>query len=117
MSVALAARKAEDNYMKFLAFNDLIRIDEGKRGEAAEFQTSLSAAYRNRDMLLGLVGGRCTRCGTLQFPRTRVCVNPQCGATDTQEPYAFRDRTGKDYQLVGRLSRFHAQSAVTLWHD
>ncbi len=95
LGAALAARQPEDNYFKYLAFNDLIRVDEGKRGEAAEYQTSLSTAYRNRDMLLGLVGGRCTRCGTLQFPRTRVCVNPQCRATDTQEPYSFRDEPAK----------------------
>ena len=95
VSAALAARQPEDNYFKYLAFNELVRIDEGKRGEAAEYQTSLSTAYRNRDMLLGLVGGRCTRCGTLQFPRARVCVNPQCRATDTQEPYSFRDEPAK----------------------
>ena len=95
VGAALAARQPEDNYLKYLAYNDLIRIDEGKRGEAAEYQTSLSTAYRNRDMLLGLVGGRCIQCGTLQFPRTRVCVNPQCRATDTQEPYSFRDEPAK----------------------
>ncbi len=92
---ALAARQPETNYFKYLAFNDLVRIDEGKRGEAAEYQTSLSTAYRKRDMLLGLVGGRCTQCGTLQFPRMRVCVNPQCRATDTQEPHSFRDEPAK----------------------
>ncbi len=95
VGAALAARQPEDNYLKYLSYNDLISIDEGKRGEAAEYQTSLSTAYRNRDMLLGLVGGRCTQCGTLQFPRARVCVNPQCRATDTQEPYSFRDELAK----------------------
>ncbi len=95
VGAALAARQPEDNYLKYLSYNDLISIDEGKRGEAAEYQTSLSTAYRNRDMLLGLVGGRCTQCGTLQFPRARVCVNPQCRATDTQEPYSFRDEPAK----------------------
>ena len=92
---ALTVRQPDDNYFKYLTFNDLLLIDEGKRGEAAEFQTSLSTAYRNRDMLLGLIGGRCTQCGTLQFPRTRVCVSPQCRATDTQEPYSFRDEPAK----------------------
>ena len=95
VGAALAARQPEDNYLKYLSYNDLISIDEGKRGEAAEYQTSLSTAYRNRDMLLGLVGGRCTQCGTLQFPRARVCVNPQCRATDTQEPYSFRDEPAR----------------------
>ena len=56
------------------------------------------------------MGGRCTQCGTLQFPRTDVCVNPQCRATHTQEPHGFRDepatrclltlaRQGRDGQL------------------
>lgn len=92
---ALAEGQPEDNYFKYLAFNDLMRVDHGKRGEAAQFQTSLSTAYRRRDMLLGLVGGRCTQCGTLQFPRSDVCVNPQCRATHTQEPYSFRDEPAK----------------------
>ena len=95
VTAALAARQPEDNYLKYLCFNGLVEVEEGKRGEAAEFQTSLSTSYRNRDMLLGLVGGRCTQCGTLQFPRARVCVNPQCRATDTQEPHAFRDEPAK----------------------
>ena len=95
VTAALAARQVEDNYFKYLAFNGLVQTDEGKRGEAAEYQTSLSTAYRQRDMLLGLVGGRCTQCGTLQFPRARVCVNPQCRATDTQEPHSFRDEPAK----------------------
>ena len=92
---ALGARQSEENYFKYLCFNRLLDVEEGKRGEAAEFQTSLSTSFRNRDMLLGLVGGRCTQCGTLQFPRARVCVNPQCRATDTQEPYSFRDEPAK----------------------
>ncbi len=95
VAAALAARQPEDNYFKYLAFNGLVQTDEGKRGEAADYQTSLSTAYRKRDMLLGLVGGRCIRCGTLQFPRARVCVNPQCRATDTQEPHSFRDEPAK----------------------
>lgn len=92
---ALCEGRPEDNYFKYLAFNDLIRIDQGKRGEAAQFQTSLSTSYRRRDMLLGLVGGRCTQCGTLQFPRSDVCVNPQCRATHSQEPHSFRDEPAK----------------------
>ncbi len=95
VAAALAARRPEENYLKYLAFNNLVLVEEGKRGEASEYQTSLSTAYRERDMLLGLVGGRCTRCGTLQFPRARVCVNPQCRATDTQEPYSFRDEPAR----------------------
>ena len=34
---------------------------------------------------------RCKACGTVQFPRSRVCVNPRCLATDTQEPKSLVD--------------------------
>ena len=91
VSDALANRQPEDNYQKFLAFNDLIRLEKGMRAENDDYKTALSVTYRKRDMLLGLVGGRCTKCGALQFPRTEVCVNPQCRAHGTQEPYSFRD--------------------------
>jgi uncharacterized OB-fold protein len=43
-------------------------------------------------MILGLVGGRCTETGTVQFPRTRISVNPNNAAVDTQEPYKFAEK-------------------------
>lgn len=88
---ALENREAEDNYNKFLAFNDLVTLDKGMRAERDDYKTALTVNYRKRDMLTGLVGGKCTQCGTLQFPRADICVNPQCKAIDSQEPHAFRD--------------------------
>lgn len=87
----LAAGKTTDNYPMYLAFNDLIGLEKGMRAERDDYKTALTVTWRKRDMLLGLVGGRCTQCGTLQFPRTDVCVNPQCRAHHTQEPHPFRD--------------------------
>ena len=91
----LAAGKASENYHQYLAFNDLVALEKGMRAENNDFKTAVSVTYRKRDMLLALVGGRCTRCGTLQFPRTEVCVNPQCRAHHTQEPHPFRDTPAK----------------------
>jgi uncharacterized OB-fold protein len=88
---SLANGKATDNYHQYLAFNDLITLEKGMRAERDDYKTALTVTWRKRDMLLGLVGGRCTRCGTLQFPRQDVCVNPQCRAHHTQEPHPFRD--------------------------
>lgn len=88
---ALANRQEETNYQKYLAFNDLIALEKGMRAERDDYKTAMTVTYRKRDMLLGLVGGRCTQCGTLQFPRTDICVNPQCKAMHTQEPHSFRD--------------------------
>lgn len=87
----LADRKPEDNYQKYLAFNDLIVLDKGMRAENLDYNTALTVSYRKRDMLTSLVGGKCTQCGTLQFPRADICVNPQCGAMHTQEPVSFRN--------------------------
>jgi 3-hydroxy-3-methylglutaryl CoA synthase len=90
----LARRREETNYSKFLAFNDTIEIERGMRAEADKL-TALSAMWRNRKTVTSFVGGCCTKCGTLQFPKTRVCVNPNCGAIDTQEDQPFADKTGR----------------------
>lgn len=89
---ALANRQGESNYQKFLAFNGLIAIEKGMRAER-DNKTALTVLYRKRDMLLGLIGGICSKCGTPQFPRADVCVNPDCTAPHSQEPYSFVNET------------------------
>ena len=93
VSGALARRKEETNYLKFLAFNGLIQLEKGMRAEV-DRKTALTVLYRRNDMLMGLVGGKCNVCGTGQFPRSRVCVNPNCKAIDSQEPYSFAEQEG-----------------------
>ncbi len=56
-----------------------------------DHQTALTQLYRRRDMLFGLVGGECRTCGTRQFPRSRVCVNPNCNDMNSQDPFRFAD--------------------------
>ena len=90
----LARRREEANYAKYLAFNDNIEIERGMRAETDKL-TPLSALWRNREAVTGFVGGRCRICGTLQFPKSRVCVNPNCNALDTQEPHPFADKIGR----------------------
>jgi 3-hydroxy-3-methylglutaryl CoA synthase len=90
VKAALARRKEETNYMKYLAFNGLIELEKGMRAEIDK-RTALTVQYRKSDMLLGLVGGKCRQCGTAQFPRSRVCVNPNCKAVDSQDPYGFSE--------------------------
>lgn len=91
---SLERRKEETNYNKYLAFNDLVTIERGLRAEV-DRQTALSALYRKRDMLLGLIGGRCTICGTLQFPKSNICVNPNCNALGSQVDQPFADLSGR----------------------
>jgi hydroxymethylglutaryl-CoA synthase len=90
MAAALAAGKRESNYQRYLAFNDLIPVDKGMRADVDKF-TPLSTLYRKRDMLFGLVGGRCRICGTVQFPKSRICVSPNCNAVNSQDDQSFAD--------------------------
>jgi uncharacterized OB-fold protein len=93
VSGARARRKEETNYLKYLAYNGLIELEKGMRAEVDK-RTALSVLYRKNDMLLGLVGGKCRQCGTAQFPKSRICVNPNCGAVDSQDDYGFSERQG-----------------------
>jgi 3-hydroxy-3-methylglutaryl CoA synthase len=88
---ALAERKEENNYLKFLTFSGLVDWDKGMRAEK-DNKTALTTLYRNQDMILGLVGGRCRETGVVQFPRTRISVAPNNPGVDTQEPYRFAER-------------------------
>ena len=89
---SLARRKEEAIYQRYLAFNDLVALERGMRAEGDK-GTPLSLLYRNRDMITSLIGGRCRTCGTLQYPRGRYCVNPQCNALDSQDDQSFADRS------------------------
>ena len=90
----LARRREETNYQKFLAFNDTIQMERGMRSELDK-ATALSSLYRNRDTITGFMGGKCNVCGTLQFPKSKICVNPNCNAFHSQEPQPFSDLEGR----------------------
>src|SRR5262249_20556740 len=90
----LARRKEEPNYGRFLAFNDLIELHRGMRPETNRAR-ALSSLWRNRETVTSFIGGKCAKCGTLQMPRTDICVNPNCNAIGTQEPHAFADMAGR----------------------
>jgi len=91
---SLANRQEETNYHKFLAFNELITLEKGMRAER-DNKTALTALYRKRDMILGLIGGKCRECGTPQFPRQDICVNPDCAKAHSQDPYSFVEESAK----------------------
>lgn len=86
----IARRLESTNYMKYLFHRGLLSLDRGMRAEH-DSKTALTALWRNRKAVLGLVGGRCTRTGTIQFPRTDVSVNPNDHAIRTQEDYPLAE--------------------------
>jgi 3-hydroxy-3-methylglutaryl CoA synthase len=84
----------ESNYCKFLAFTGQLRLELGKRAEF-EQKPVLSALYRNRKAVMALVGARCTRTGTIQFPRSEISVDQDDPTIGTQEDYPLADRRAK----------------------
>jgi len=99
---SLENREPTDNYFKFLKFRDLVETEAGIRAEAPD-QTALTVLWRKRKMILGLVGGRCTVCGTPQYPQADICVNPECGALHSQEEYEFADVPGVVKSFTGDM--------------
>ena len=89
----LAERIEEQQYTRFLSHCGLLGVDFGMRAER-DNRTAHSASFRRHRDLLAFVGGRCTACGTVQFPRSHVCVNPQCRAFETQVTHPLAETRG-----------------------
>ncbi len=90
------------NHQKFLEFRELIDTEMGIRAEAPT-QTAMTALWRNRKMILGLVGGKCPLCGTAQWPKMDICVNPACREVTEMEDYEFSDRPATVKTFTGDL--------------
>lgn len=91
---ALARRREDANYNRFLSFNNLVDREVGKRGELDK-QSYLAAMYRRKDLLTGFIGGKCRDCGTIQIPKEKYCVNPECGALDSQDDHPMSAVKGR----------------------
>lgn len=90
VAATLARKVADDNYMRHLTFTGALRYELGMRAEQDQ-KTALTAMYRNRKAVLGLVGGRCSRTGTVQFPPSDISANRNEQAVGTQEDYPLAD--------------------------
>ncbi len=84
--------RLEPNYTRYLGLRRLIDIDGGLRAER-DNRSAQSAAARRHEELHGFLGGRCSACGKLQFPRSEICLH--CQAAGTQELEAMADLPGE----------------------
>ena len=91
---ALSPPQPENAYTKHLSFSGLLPMDFGMRAEA-DAKTQLSSFDRHRAELTGFTGGRCAACNTVQFPRSRRCVNPECNAEAEQEVVLLAEQPGE----------------------
>ncbi|HVW67389.1 MAG TPA: OB-fold domain-containing protein [Steroidobacteraceae bacterium] len=94
LSQALQRRKEETSYTRYLSHSNLLAVDFGMRAER-DNRSAHSAAWRKHRQITGFIGGKCTSCGTVQFPRSRVCVNPECRKADTQSDFKLSDTNGR----------------------
>jgi len=90
---ALARRRAESHYLRFLSHCGVINMGWGMRAER-DNRTAQSVLHRRHRAVTGFVGGRCRQCGTVQFPKSRACVNPECRKFDTQDDHRLADTPG-----------------------
>ncbi|MFK8031842.1 MAG: hypothetical protein AB8G18_16515 [Gammaproteobacteria bacterium] len=93
-SAALSKGVEDTNYLRFLSNRNLIDMDWGMRAER-DVRTAQSAYYRERNQITAMVGGLCSACGTVQFPRTKSCVNPACRELGEQGEYSFAGKHGR----------------------
>ena len=93
-SFRASRQKTEANYLKYLAFTGNLKLDRGMRAEL-DHKQPMTALYRNRKAVFGLVGGRCTATGAIQFPKSEISVASTDGAVGTQEDYPLADRPAR----------------------
>ena len=90
---AFANGVVDPDYLRFLSHCGVVEMDWGKRAER-DARTAQTVAWRRHRDVTAFVGGRCRRCDTVQYPRTRACVNPECRAFDTQDEQPLADTCG-----------------------
>lgn len=94
VQAALARRIPEPQYTRYLSHANILAVDFGMRAER-DNRTAHTVAWRKARQVDALVGGKCRECGTVQFPKFRVCVNPECRLTDTLDDHRLAESTGK----------------------
>ena len=90
---ALADKRPEPSYTRFLSHCGLLQMDFGMRAER-DNRTAHTVAWRRQPEILTLTAGRCLHCGTVQYPKARVCVAPDCRRPGTQTPVSLADSVG-----------------------
>ncbi len=113
MTRALSRKRDEPSYVRYLSHRGLLDVDFGMRAERDQ-RTAHTVAYRKRRAITAFDGGRCERCGTVQFPLSRVCVNPDCRATDTQVPHRLADSLGRVKTFTEDWQAYCAAAALLL---
>jgi 3-hydroxy-3-methylglutaryl CoA synthase len=93
-AVHVADRQEDSNYMRFLFHRGVLDVERGMRAEMDQKQPG-TTLYRNRKAVLGLVGARDVKTGTVQFPKSDIGVNPNDRSTGRQEDYPLAEKRAR----------------------
>lgn len=107
LAKTMARRAPLTEYVRYLTYKGLVQPEVGIRGESVA-ATAMSVLHQQGRAISCLEGERCTACGTIQFPKHRVCVNPECNAVGNMEPYLFSDK-------IGTIASFTVDSLAFTW--
>jgi uncharacterized OB-fold protein len=91
---SLARGVQDQNYLRYLFHRGLLDLDRGMRAEVDQKQPA-TTLWRNRKAVMGLIGGRCTKSGAIQFPKSDVSIIANGHSVGTQEDYPLAELTAK----------------------
>jgi len=85
----IRSKRVLKDYVSYLRWRELVEMVTGRRRPPTPMP-SASAIWREVDQNIRLYGVKCKQCGTVQYPRQRVCV--KCHSKDQFESYRFSDK-------------------------
>ena len=85
----LSFKKMLPSYERLLKWRELVVMEPF---QPPFHDIMVSAVWRERKRMLQLCGQKCLACGTVQFPRQRICVG--CQEKDNFTDWQFSDKTG-----------------------
>jgi hydroxymethylglutaryl-CoA synthase len=83
--------KGDVSYANYLKWREILPTEPPRRPDPE--RPAGPPMFRSERWKFGLVGSRCTACGTPQLPPQRVCV--KCRTRDRMESYPFADRAAR----------------------
>jgi 3-hydroxy-3-methylglutaryl CoA synthase/uncharacterized OB-fold protein len=83
--------KGDVSYAGYLKWREILPTEPPRRPDPD--RPAGPPMLRSEKWKYGLIGSRCTACGTPQLPPQRICV--KCRARDQSESYPFADRVGR----------------------
>ena len=88
----LQAKRALPDYATYMQWRDLVEV-QPTANRPPMLSPSASALQRERDSILRFHGVKCRSCGTVQYPKQRICT--KCRSKDDFEDVTISDKKGK----------------------